>query len=206
MFESLAKLTGNPPLFGNCLNSKTGGVIDLFELDEGKATGPMMYTPLVEDRWYNIAPQKIIVGSIDTNIPPLLLAATNDVIGSFVDSGTSLCLMGPQSFNMMSNTILTNFAALQNVKAIMTGSCAATDPSQWPSIHIIFPGGNGTFPVTIPPSSYLLPNNDEYCLGIQPALSIGIILGDVVLENYYVAYDLQANRVGFAPVNSSACK
>jgi len=51
------------------------------------------------DRWYNLYLQDVLIGDVSIGVPPLYYRTTNDVIGSFVDSGTSVILMGPYIFS-----------------------------------------------------------------------------------------------------------
>ena len=60
--------------------------------------------------------------------------------------------------------------------------------------------GAPSFTLTVPPTSYLGLQAGQYCFGIDVAVGVGMILGDVVMENYYVVFDKTNSRLGFAPV------
>lgn len=42
--------------------------------------------------------------------------------------------------------------------------------------------------------------DDLYCLGVAAVPSVGAVLGDVFMENFYIAFDRENNRLGIAPV------
>lgn len=41
--------------------------------------------------------------------------------------------------------------------------------------------------------------------GIGGIPSVGVVLGDVFMENYYIVHDRVNQQVGFAPVNQANC-
>ena len=42
--------------------------------------------------------------------------------------------------------------------------------------------------------------------GIQGTTGVGVVLGDVFMMDYYVVFDKQNHRLGFAPVVASECR
>ena len=45
-----------------------------------------------------------------------------------------------------------------------------------------------------------------YCLGVLDTGAKGnFIVGDVLMQNYYVAFDMANKRIGWAPVNEANC-
>lgn len=41
-----------------------------------------------------------------------------------------------------------------------------------------------------------------YPTGIGPAVGVGLVLGDVFMENFYTVFDRGNSRLGFAPIAS----
>ena len=201
-------------LFGMCLTQNNGGALDFGFFDSAKYSGALQWVPVSFQRWYNFDIVSIVVGSTSIGLPQYTYATTNDVIGSFVDSGTSIILTGPLIFSAIQNVFQTQYSSLPGVMNGFFGnsSCisAATmgnHLSQFPAIHFIAAGEDSTLvDLAVPPSDYLMFYEGQYCLGIAPTASLGVILGDVFLQSYYVAYDRYNARLGFAPVNQANCK
>jgi len=61
-----------------------------------------------------------------------------------------------------------------------------------------------TFNTSVPPQSWLVPNGNCYTLGLQSVVGVGIVLGDLFMENYYIVFDKANNRLGFAPLTNCA--
>ena len=57
---------GLPNLFSICLTPENGGVLDLGLIDSKKYSSPLTYIPVIDERWYNIDVQDILVGGIST--------------------------------------------------------------------------------------------------------------------------------------------
>lgn len=149
----------------------------------------------------------IKVGTISVNIPDFFYWTTNDVIGGFVDSGTSVYLVAPAIFQSIQNIFQSSFGHLPGVSNILfSGGCVPSSQmgnklSEFPLIFTQFPNmAGGTFTLSMPPESYLMLVNNSYCLGIVGNAGTGIVLGDVFMENYYIAFDKAKGRVGFAPL------
>jgi len=77
------------------------------------------------------------------------------------------------------------------------------DLSDYPPIIISVQGfNNSIIDLPIPASSYLILEQGYYCFGVEETTSVGIVLGDVFMENYYIVFDRQNLQLGFANVGS----
>lgn len=205
-----AGLTSNN--FAVCLTGSNGGVLDVGYINSTRFTGSLQYVPITLDRWYNVQLLDIQIGPHSIGLPPFLYTTTNDVIGTFIDTGTSVILMNPVSFQYFQNTFTQFYANLPGIapNSGFFGSVPCLLARQvnvlnYPDVTFVFKGANGNVALPVPASSYLIPSGDLYCFGIGGIPSVGVVLGDVFMENYYIVFDRANSRLGFAPVVSANC-
>jgi len=193
-------------VFGICITPDHGGSLSLGEIDATKYTGTLQYAPMEVDRWYNIYIEEIFVGPYAIGAPVSAYRTTNDAIGSFVDSGTSIILFGPIIFQAFETVFKTNYGNLPGVDDFFNSGCSlnkSVDPTNFPSLTFQINGVNGTLNLQVPATSYLMKTLFYYCLGVQTTSGIGVVLGDLFMENYYVVFDRSNLQLGFAPVSST---
>jgi len=192
-------------ILGMCLTPTQGGVLDMGFIDNTRFQGNLTWIPLSVDDWYNMAILDVQIGPHSINLPSFMYGVTNDVIGSFVDSGTSVILMGPAIFESFTNVFQTYFCHLPGIcgsQTFFNGMCFNTsqiNPDAYPYVSFLVNDQEGfEIELEVSPHSYLMQTGNVYCLGIAPAVSLGIILGDVFLSGFYTAYDRANSRLGFA--------
>lgn len=208
-------LTPQENTFGMCLDPVNGGVIDLGAVNASRYYGTLFYTPIVSQQWFNIAVRDILIGGQSIGVPSFFYQIRNDAIGSFVDSGTGTFLVSPYVFQVIQQIFTTQYNTLPGVQTLFTESqCAALNASQvasYPSVGVVLAGVDGQedFTVTMTGADYLMPSTPPpttpstlYCLGIQGVPSIGVILGDIIMQNYYIEFNRFTNQLGFAPIRS----
>ena len=203
-------------LFSMCLTPSNGGMLDLGTIDSSRYTGSIQYAPMTFDRWYNIEILDIMVGSYSLGLPPFVYGTTNDVIGSFVDSGTSVVLMNTMAFSAFEDTFMKHYGTLPGAKSLFEGSCVTERTigdsiNKYPNVTFVVASHDETAPLylPVPPTSYLVgPVSvaNLYCMGISAIPSVGVVLGDVFMENYYIVHDRANLQVGFAPVVAGNCQ
>jgi len=209
IYDDIAAQENIPNIISMCLTGSDGGILDLGIIDRGKYSGNITYTPITQERWWNIHILDIKVGPTSVNIPDFFYWTTNDVIGGFVDSGTSVFLVAPAIFASIQNIFQTQYSNLPGVANVLfNGGCVSVQQMgnqlpNFPTIYVVIPDEQGReFTLAMPPQSYLLPVQQQYCLGIVGNAGTGIILGDVFMQNYYIVFDKDNNRLGFAPLTT----
>jgi len=196
-------------MFGMCLTPESGGFLDLGYFDSNKYTGSLQYVPVTPDEWYNFNLIDLQIGSTSVGLPQFVYTVTNDVIGTFIDSGTSTILLAPATFGQFQAVYQGKYCSLTGIcgkNNFFSGSCfpaSSIDPSKYPPLNFIAPsvesGKNVT--LTVSADAYLMKSGDNYCLGVSPQIGVGAVLGDVFLQGFYVAYDRVNHQIGFAPPN-----
>lgn len=202
-------------LFGMCLTNENGGQIDLGAPNPIRYhESEMKYTEIVQHHWFNINIKDIRINGVTIGVPAFLYQVRNDAIGSFVDSGTSTVLVSPFAFQQMQAVMMGGqYAQLPGVTALWSGqptACAnfsnpQSDIAQYPRFDFVVAGYKGLedFHVSMTGANYLMPvGGNQYCLGIAGVPSIGVILGDIIMANYYIVFDRAGGKLGFAPLLS----
>jgi hypothetical protein len=202
-------------LFSICLTPSNGGVLDFGSIVKSRFSGSIQYVPMSFDRWYNLPLLDIQVGGHSLGLPPFMYTTTNDVIGTFVDSGTSVVLMNAAAFTSFTETFIKFYGNLPGVSSqglFGSSSCVSKrtiDPQiqNFPNVTFVMDTASGTpLSLPVPPSSYLVPTSGVYCLGFASVPGVGVVLGDIFMENYYIVHDRANHQVGFAPVITKNCK
>jgi len=190
-----------------CLLPDHGGVLSLGGTSSDLMSAPFGWVPTIKGFGYLIELKQIEVGnsSIGMMARPII-----------IDSGTNVLLLSSGHFR----SIYSHFQKLLcpsfpvpgvcGDTNLFTGQCykySASQISQFPNVSLVLDGTT----LTIQGQDYLISNNngsDIYCLGITSSGTVdGLnIIGDVVMQNYYTAFDNAKNRVGWAPVNSANCQ
>jgi Eukaryotic aspartyl protease len=165
--------------FSMCLTQTDGGVMDFGPVNQSRLSGPVVELKVTHEHWYNLAVVDLQVDGAGTGLPHIAFSVTNDVIGSFVDSGTSVLAMGPLPFASLQQRFTTGaLGQLPGVKELWNGQCVPqteVDPiiTKLPPIDVHI-DATGTYNpnsadikvFSVPPSSYLLKADKNYCLGI----------------------------------------
>jgi len=205
--ELIASSQISENIIGMCLTGSDGGVMDMGFVDSTRYKAPFSWIPQSVDRWYNMHILDVQVGGHSLNLPSFIYWTTNDVIGSFIDSGTSVILMGPAIQESFISVYQENYSSLPGIsgnQSLLYGGCYNTsmiNPSQYPTLDFLVNDENNQMvTLSVPPQVYLVLVEGSYCMGVGSAIGVGLVLGDVFLESFYVAYNRANHRIGFAPV------
>lgn len=196
-----------PAAFSHCLRGDdNGGGILVF----GSIVEPgMVYTPLVPSQpHYNLNLQSISLNgqalSIDSSV-----FSTSTTTGTIIDSGTTLAYLAQGAYDPFVNAI--SAAVSQNVRPLLSrgNSCYLITSSVndvFPEVTLHFAGGAT---MVLRPQDYLLEQNSiagaaVWCMGFQKIDGQGMtILGDLVLKDKIVVYDLANQRIGWVNYDCS---
>ena len=213
MFVAKGTLKPEENMFGMCLTPQNGGFIDLGALNSTRYTnGTMQYTKVVKEHWYNVEVKAMKVNGTALDVPSFVYNLVNDGIGAFADSGTTVVLVSPVAMTALQGVMATTFGSLPSVSTIFAdGQCASLTSAQvamYPEMSFVLAGMDGQpdFEVKMNGQQYLMDQGmGSRCLGIAGVPSIGAILGDVIMQNYYINFDRHGGRLGFAPLTPGSC-
>ncbi|XP_051143799.1 aspartic proteinase 36-like [Andrographis paniculata] len=189
-----------PNAFSHCLKGENGGGI----LVLGQIVEPnIVYTPMVPSQpHYNVNLQSISVNGQQLPIDPSVFV-TSDNRGTIIDSGTTLAYLAEEAYDPFVNAIMQTIS--QSVRPLFNkgNQCYLTTSSVaeiFPSVSLNFAGGAS---MELKPQDYLLQQNSiggaaVWCIAFQKIPSQGItILGDLVLKDKIIVYDLGGQRIGW---------
>nr|KAJ0228395.1 hypothetical protein LSAT_V11C100041100 [Lactuca sativa] len=191
-----------PTSFSHCL-ADGGGLLVL-----GKAVVPnMVFTPLVKSKWhYNVNLESISVDGQTMSIDPSVFALNHDQTGTIIDSGTTLVYLTKEAYTPVVEAI--KHAVSQSIQPLISKDyvCYSFPESYsfttiFPTVSFNFAGGAS---MHLRPCDYLLRQISMsgarvWCMGILPSREEGItILGDLVLRDKVIVYDLGGQQIGWA--------
>ncbi|KAB2624900.1 aspartic proteinase-like protein 2 [Pyrus ussuriensis x Pyrus communis] len=198
-----------PSVFSHCLkgDGNGGGILVLGEILEPS----IVYTPLVPKKsYYAINLESIAVNGQILPIDPATFR-TSDERATFVDTGTTLAFFVEEAYEPLVHAIT---SASNFVSLIISGElqCYLTYTSlgkSFPSVTLNFAAGAS---MTLKPQDYLLYSGSHvgaamWCLGFKKAhgASRGFtMLGDLVLRDKILVYDLARQQLGWANYNCAS--
>ncbi|GER42683.1 eukaryotic aspartyl protease family protein [Striga asiatica] len=197
-----------PNAFSHCLRGGNGGRGGILVL--GLIVEPnIVYTPLVPSQpHYNVDLQSI---SINGQILPIASSVfeTSSNTGTIIDSGTTLAYFAEEAYDPFINAVEQTVSQSISPTLNRGNQCYLTTSSVseiFPTVSLNFAGGAS---MVLRPQDYLLQQNSVggatvWCIGIQKLQGQGItILGDLVLKDKIVVYDLASQRIGWANYDCS---
>lgn len=191
-----------------CLHHGTtsNGTITLGGVDQRLVAGDFMYTQDVGFQFYSMDFSGMTVGG------KAVSGLGSTVV---IDSGTNDLLISQEGFDSMkqlfqdmcSTTKLTGVCGV--TKTLFDGACfemSLEEIAAFPDFQIQIPG----ITLDMTPKDYLLLNQPGAPAGSR-CLGVGVIggglqiIGDTVMQNYVVEFDIENTRIGWAPVNTKTC-
>ena len=211
VFESLVNKGYINNAFSMCFSPTIGGALTLGG-DGGYHSGNYQYTPIIKQEFYNIYLDDVTVSGKSIGVSA---STYNFLTGTIVDSGTTLLVLPHKAFVAMNDTFH-SLCSSNNLVGIcgpgpglFDGVCVSLTAAQlaaFPPISFTF-GQSSKISVSIPASAYLQQGfclrQTSYALAIADGgLLLGTILGDTFMRNFETLFDVQNNRIGFAPVQN----
>ncbi|CAA2985835.1 aspartic proteinase-like protein 2 isoform X1 [Olea europaea var. sylvestris] len=197
-----------PNVFSHCLKGENGGggILVLGQIVEPN----IVYTPLVPSQpHYNLNLQSIAVNGQILPIDPAVFQTSNNR-GTIIDTGTTLAYLSEEAYDPFVNAI-TQMVSQSTRPLVSKGiQCYLTTFSAseiFPPVSLNFAGGAS---MLLKPEDYLLQQNSiggaaVWCIGFQKIQGQGItILGDLVLKDKIVVYDLADQRIGWVNYDCSS--
>ncbi|KAF3441762.1 hypothetical protein FNV43_RR15677 [Rhamnella rubrinervis] len=195
-----------PKVFSHCLkgDGNGGGILVLGEILEPS----IVYSPLVPSQpHYNLNLQSIAVGGQLLSIDSAVFSVSNNR-GTIVDSGTTLAYLVEEAYDPFVSAI-TDTVSHSVTPTISKGNqcyLVSTSISDiFPPVSLNFAGGAS---MALKPEEYLvhlgfLEGAALWCIGFQKVQGGVTILGDLVLKDKIVVYDLAHQRIGWANYDCS---
>ncbi|XP_029125077.1 aspartic proteinase-like protein 2 isoform X2 [Cajanus cajan] len=195
-----------PKVFSHCLkgDGNGGGILVLGEILEPS----IVYSPLVPSQpHYNLNLQTIAVNGQLLPINPAVFATSNNR-GTIVDCGTTLAYLVQEAYDPLVTaitTVVSQFARQTISKGNQCYLVSTSIDNIFPSVSFNFAGGAS---MVLKPEQYLIHSGyldgvAMWCIGIQKVQEGVTILGDLVLKDKIVVYDLAHQRIGWANYDCS---
>ncbi|CAN1253255.1 Aspartic proteinase 36 [Linum perenne] len=208
MISQLAATGRVKKIFAHCLDGKNGGGI--FAI--GHVVEPRVnMTPIMLDQpHYNVNMTAVQVGHDVLNLPADVFEA-GERKGAIIDSGTTLAYLPEMIYKPLVTKIISEQPDLRVQTVRDEYTCfqySGSVDDAFPNVTFYF--ANSLF-LRVYPHEYLFPFQDGYwCLGWQNS---GLqsrdrrnmtLLGDLVLSNKLVLYDLERQAIGWTEYNCSS--
>ncbi|CAI9781467.1 unnamed protein product [Fraxinus pennsylvanica] len=197
-----------PKAFSHCLKGDNGGggILVLGQIVEPN----IVFTPLVPSQpHYNLNLQSISVNGQELSIDPSVFATSTNR-GTIVDSGTTLAYLAEEAYDPFITAITQAVSTSARPLPSKGNQCYLTTSSvsvAFPSVSLNFAGGAS---MVLKPNDYLLQQNSisgaaVWCIGFQKIQGSGLsILGDLVLKDKVVVYDLAGQQIGWTDYDCSS--
>lgn len=194
-----------------------GGTMVIGGVDHTLYKGNISYAMLLKEWYYEVILTDIAIGGTSVNIDCKELNFDKTI----VDSGTTNLRLPTKVFNIVKDLIkkrtkLTNKSVPEGFWTGEEILCWGLELMPWEAFPIIIltlaESYNSTFSLHISPQQYLravgstqvgVVNDDCFKFAIAPS-DTGTVLGAVVMEGFYVIFDRERKRVGFAQTTCSS--
>ncbi|XP_077149973.1 beta-secretase 2 [Ranitomeya variabilis] len=184
-----------------------GGSLVMGGIEPSLYTGEIWYTPITEEWYYQVEVLKFEVGGLNLNLD----CTEYNSDKAIVDSGTTLLRLPDKVFNAVVEGIIQTSLIENFNNEFWTGlqlACWEKTEEPWtyfPDISIYLRDMNASrsFRLDIKPQLYiqsvLTLREDLNCFrfGVSSSSS-ALVIGATVMEGFYVIFDREEQRVGFA--------
>ncbi|CAN2387547.1 negative regulation of amyloid precursor protein biosynthetic process [Pristimantis euphronides] len=192
-----------------------GGSLVMGGIEPSLHSGDIWYTPITEEWYYQVEILKFEVGGQNLNLD----CTEYNSDKAIVDSGTTLLRLPDKVFNAVVDGIIQTSLIENFNNEFWTGSqlaCWENIEEPWAyfpdlSIYLRDVNASRSFRITIKPQLYIqnvvTNHGDLNCFrfGISPS-SNALVIGATVMEGFYVIFDREQKRVGFATSSCAVVK
>ncbi|PUZ46604.1 hypothetical protein GQ55_7G094000 [Panicum hallii var. hallii] len=207
MLSQLAAAGKVKKVFAHCLDIVQGGGI--FAI--GNVVQPKVKTtPLVPDMpHFNVNLKSVDVDGTTLELPANIFE-TGDKKGTIIDSGTTLTYLPELVFKEVMLAVFKKHQDItfRNVQEFLCFQYSGSVDDGFPTITFHF---EDDLALHVYPHEYFFANgNDMYCVGFQNGGSQSkdgkdiVLMGDLVLSNKLVVYDLENQVIGWTDYNCSS--
>lgn len=194
-------------VFAHCLDGEGegGGILVIGEVQESA----LIYTPILQNQpHYNVNLKSISVNGVTIPID----SSVSQNGGTIIDSGTTLAYFSDVVYQQLLQAIF-DAVKLDTTAYPWEGMTCIPYVSSvndvFPSVTLNFDGKGAV--MVIKPHEYLIQAEGKpgkgWCIGFQTPGSTNLnlnIIGDLVLKDRLVVYDLQQQRIGWTDYNCSS--
>ncbi|ESW11711.1 hypothetical protein PHAVU_008G053400 [Phaseolus vulgaris] len=195
-------------VFSHCLDSFTGGgIFAIGEVVEPKFNKTSLVPKMAH---YNVILKDLEVGGETVQLPTDIFDFTTGR-GTIIDSGTTLAYLPPTVYEQLLEKVLAPQSGMKLYLVEDQFTCFRFDDNidkGFPTVKFTFEEG---LTLTAYPHDYLfLFKENMWCVGWQKSMAQTkdghdiILLGDLVLSNKLVVYDLENMTIGWAEYNCSS--
>ncbi|XP_035479063.1 beta-secretase 2 [Scophthalmus maximus] len=219
-FDSVVQQLGIPDVFSlqmcgaglsaSSTDDPAGGSLILGGAEPTLYRGPVWYTPIVEEWYYQVEVLKLEVG--DQNLD--LDCREYNMDKAIVDSGTTLLRLPINVFSAVVGAITRSSLIQEFSSGFWDGSklaCWMKGETPWRffpklSIYLRATNTSQSFRITILPQLYIQAVTDVdspldcFRFGLSSSTN-GLVIGATVMEGFYVVFDRVQRRLGFALSN-----
>ncbi|MCO5607278.1 hypothetical protein L7F22_061471 [Adiantum nelumboides] len=207
LIQQLANQKKTPRIFAHCLEGegKGGGILVIGEVNESG----LSYTPLRSNQLhYNVNLKSIQVNSrsIQLDEPS---STSGEITGTIFDSGTTLAYIPESAYLDLLQQVFASqgFQHLNDLDLDCFVHSGSVD-DEFPTILFTFESGAT---LKVYPRDYFIQleygRDTLYCMGFQISPSGSphlLILGDMILKDKLVVYDVDNQRIGWVDFNCSS--
>lgn len=189
-------------------SATVGGSMIIGGVDPSLFNGELWFTPIRREWYYEVIIVKIEVNGLDLNMD----CKEYNYDKSIVDSGTTNLRLPRKVFQAAVKAIEAASSTEQFPSGFWLGEqlvCWQAGTTPWDifpviSLYLMSEKRNQSFRISILPQQYLRPVEDvasaqEDCYKFAVSQSsTGTVMGAVIMEGFYVVFDRENRRIGFA--------
>jgi len=191
--------------------SKSNGSLTIGGVDPRLSNGTVDYVDDSGEGFHAVDVDSITVHNGATTSPSSTVSVGGSVnVGgsAILDTGTNILLVGTKVLKGIEAAMCTSDTP--NCEALWAKTCVDltdADMAKYPKLTLELKGGVS---LDLNVRDYLLQGSpladkpSQYCIGIQDGGSAGgsgFIIGDTIMRNYYLVFDLKNKAIGWGPVS-----